>query len=71
MHDALEELSPEVIFIGGATVAMYADRLTEDTRPTDDVDILIEILNYRHYGNVEEKLRDIESSGEFVESRVR
>lgn len=67
VYDALEELADEVIFVGGATVSLYADRATGETRPTDDVDILIELLHYKDYSAIEEKLRkkgfqnDIES----------
>lgn len=57
VYHALEELANEVIFIGGATVSLYADRPYIDARPTDDVDILVEILNYKGYAAVEEKLR--------------
>jgi predicted nucleotidyltransferase len=57
VFDALEELGPKVIFIGGATVSLYADRIGEETRPTDDIDILIEVLHYSGYAEVEEKLR--------------
>lgn len=57
VFDALEELGPKVIFVGGATVSLYADRVGDETRPTDDVDILIEVLHYRDYAGVEEKLR--------------
>lgn len=53
----LEELGPEVVFVGGATVSLYADRPAFETRPTEDVDILVELLNYSGYAAVEEKLR--------------
>jgi predicted nucleotidyltransferase len=53
----LEELANEVIFIGGAAVSLYTDRPSADTRPTDDVDILVELLNYRDYATIEERLR--------------
>lgn len=58
VFDALEELIADVIFVGGATVSLYADRLGEETRPTDDVDILIEIANYKEYTKIEETLRN-------------
>ncbi|HQW44894.1 MAG TPA: nucleotidyl transferase AbiEii/AbiGii toxin family protein [Chitinophagaceae bacterium] len=67
VYTALEELGPEVVFVGGATVSLYADRPAGEARPTEDVDILIELLNYSGYAAVEEKLRskgfsnDIES----------
>ena len=57
VYNALEELASEVVFVGGATVSLYADRPTGETRPTDDVDILIEILKYNGYAALEEKLR--------------
>ncbi|RYE14784.1 MAG: hypothetical protein EOP45_19180, partial [Sphingobacteriaceae bacterium] len=57
VYNALEELSDDVVFVGGATVSLYADRLGEEVRPTDDVDILIELVNYKGYAAVEEKLR--------------
>lgn len=57
VHDALEELNTEVIFIGGATVSLYADRPAGEIRPTDDIDILIELLNYKEYAGIDEKLR--------------
>jgi hypothetical protein len=38
VYTALDELGPQVIFIGGATVSLYAERLTEEVRPTEDVD---------------------------------
>ena len=67
VYDALEELAEEVVFVGGATVALYADRPASETRPTDDVDILVELMHYRDYAAIEERLRskgftnDIES----------
>lgn len=57
VYDALEEMASEVIFIGGATVSLYTDRPSGETRPTDDVDILIELVHYTHYTAIEEKLR--------------
>ncbi|RYE39029.1 MAG: hypothetical protein EOP48_26285 [Sphingobacteriales bacterium] len=67
VHNALEELALEVVFVGGATVSLYSDRPSGEIRPTDDVDILIELLHYKEYSAIEEKLRkkgfvnDIES----------
>lgn len=67
VYASLEELADEVVFVGGATVALYADRPAGEARPTDDVDILVELLHYRDYAAIEERLRakgfanDIES----------
>ncbi|QEC42618.1 hypothetical protein [Pseudobacter ginsenosidimutans] len=44
VYNALEELGNEVVFVGGATVALYADRPAIEIRPTDDVDILVELF---------------------------
>ena len=57
VYNALEELADQFIFVGGATVSLYADRPASDTRPTDDVDILIELLDYTGYAVIEDKLR--------------
>lgn len=47
VNDALEELPREVVFVGGATVALYADRPATEARPTDDVDILVELMHHK------------------------
>ncbi|KAA0990041.1 nucleotidyl transferase AbiEii/AbiGii toxin family protein [Dyadobacter aurulentus] len=57
VYDALEELQDSAIFIGGATVALYVQRVAEEVRPTDDVDVLIEVTGYKAYADLEEKLR--------------
>jgi predicted nucleotidyltransferase len=45
--------------VGGATVSLYADRMAEEVRPTDDVDILIEIYTHQAYAAIDEQLRKI------------
>lgn len=57
VYNALEELATTVVFVGGATVSLYADRITGEVRPTDDVDIVVEMMNYHAYSLIEEKLR--------------
>lgn len=57
VYDALEELADEVVFVGGATVSLYTDRPTAEVRPTDDIDILVELTHYSDYAAIEEKLR--------------
>jgi predicted nucleotidyltransferase len=57
VYNALEELAKEVVFVGGATVSLYADRPAGESRPTDDVDILVELMHYGDYALIEEKLR--------------
>ena len=57
--NALDELKEKVVFVGGATISLYADRPVFEVRPTDDVDVIIEILNYADRTKLEEKLRSI------------
>ena len=57
--NALGELKEKVVFVGGATISLYADRTVFEIRPTDDVDVIIEILNYADRAKLEEKLRSI------------
>lgn len=76
VYNALEELADKIVFVGGATVALYADRPAGESRPTEDVDILVELIHHRDYAAIEEKLRakgfinDIES-GVVCRYRVR
>jgi predicted nucleotidyltransferase len=58
VYDALEELGDQVIFVGGATVSLYGDKVSAEIRPTYDVDILIELIDYNGYAGIEEKLRN-------------
>ncbi|MFZ4057549.1 MAG: nucleotidyl transferase AbiEii/AbiGii toxin family protein [Ferruginibacter sp.] len=64
---ALSNLNAKVVFVGGATISLYPDRQVFEVRPTDDIDVIIEILNYRDRAKLEERLRligfshDIES----------
>jgi predicted nucleotidyltransferase len=57
VYNALEELASQVVFVGGATVSLYANRPAVETRATDDIDILIEVAGYPNYALIEEKLR--------------
>jgi len=57
---ALQELNNKVVFVGGAVVDLYADDPTRgEIRPTDDVDVFIEIVSRINYVEIEEKLREI------------
>jgi len=68
VNNALGTLKDKVVFVGGATVSLYPDRRFFETRVTDDVDVIVEIINYQGRAELEEKLRslgfahDIESS---------
>ncbi len=58
VYNALGTLGNQVVFVGGATLSLYAQRAAE-IRPTEDVDILIELWAYAEYAAVEQRLRDI------------
>jgi predicted nucleotidyltransferase len=70
VYNALGNLKDTVVFIGGATVSLYADRMAEEVRPTDDVDVLVEIYTLGEYAALENKLRDFgfknDTSAKFV-----
>jgi hypothetical protein len=59
VSNALGELKNDVVFVGGATISLYADRRFFETRVTDDVDVIVEILNYNGRAAPEEKLRSL------------
>lgn len=59
VHNNLADLKDKVVFVGGATTSLYADRQTLEVRPTDDVDVIIELINYNDRAELEEKLRSI------------
>jgi len=56
---ALAGLNAKVVFVGGATISLYPDRPILDVRPTDDVDVIIEIVNYKNRSLLEERLRTL------------
>lgn len=68
--NALSELSEKTVFVGGATVSLYAtDPTARESRPTDDVDVIVEIISYANYSLFEEKLRSVGFRNDF-ESKV-
>ena len=56
----LQHLSLEHAFTGGSVVGLLLDQpeLTP-VRPTDDVDVIIEVISQRNYSTIEERLREI------------
>jgi hypothetical protein len=55
----LDELCEEVVFVGGATVALWiTDPSAPETRVTDDVDVIVEVATRRDFYVFEEKLRE-------------
>lgn len=55
--NALTEFKDEIAFVGGAAVSLYVDNPEQtETRPTDDIDVLVEIASYGAYVQLQEKL---------------
>jgi hypothetical protein len=56
---ALAEINEKIVFVGGAIISLYATRPVLEIRPTDDIDVIVEILNYKQRIRLEEKLLEI------------
>ncbi len=59
VKSALEPLNDNIVFVGGATVSLYAERMAEEVRPTTDVDILVEIWSRWDFADLEERVRQL------------
>ncbi|MFI5193210.1 MAG: hypothetical protein ACHQD7_04115 [Chitinophagales bacterium] len=59
VSNLLGPLNKDVVFVGGAVLSLYSDYSDPVVRPTDDVDVVIEIWNYQEYSLLDEKLRQI------------
>lgn len=46
VNNLLQQTGVNFAFVGGATVSLYAQRETEEIRPTEDVDVVVEIATY-------------------------
>jgi predicted nucleotidyltransferase len=60
IQNVLSKLNEPIIFVGGATSSLYVDKdFEEQARPTDDVDIVVEIITYIEYAKLENNLRSL------------
>jgi hypothetical protein len=57
VNHALGDLAASVVYIGGAVVSLYSSRPASDIRPTDDVDVLLEVASYDAYMKIDDTLR--------------
>jgi hypothetical protein len=47
---ALQELKEEIVFVGGAIISLYTDDpAADEIRPTQDVDVTLNIINLSHW----------------------
>lgn len=54
---ALRELKGEMVFVGGAVISLYTDDpAADEIRPTQDVDMTLDIVNLSHWVKVQEEL---------------
>lgn len=57
---ALKEVKEEMVFVGGAVVSLYTDDpAADEIRPTQDIDLTLNIINLHHWEQVQEKLGDL------------
>jgi hypothetical protein len=55
-----ELIDRDVVFVGGATIALWAtDEATAEFRATDDVDVIVEVASRHDYYRFEERLRGL------------
>jgi hypothetical protein len=58
--DSLGELVDEVVFVGGATLALWTtDPAAPPSRPTTDVDVVVEVTTRSAFHNFEQRLRGV------------
>ncbi len=57
---ALHELRDQMIFIGGAVVSLYADDpAADEIRPTADIDLTINLMNFSNWVQMQERLTQL------------
>ena len=59
VYNGLGPLQKQVVFVGGATVSLYLERVGPEIRPTKDIDIVIELWHYGEYAVLDKKLRSL------------
>jgi predicted nucleotidyltransferase len=57
LEEALSKLKNKFVYVGGAVVELYCDDPARaEVRPTDDVDVVVELINLSAYATLEEDL---------------
>jgi hypothetical protein len=55
--EALQDIKEHMVFVGGAVVSLYTDDpAADEIRPTQDIDLTLNILSLSHWQEVQEKL---------------
>ncbi|MBX7096014.1 MAG: hypothetical protein K1X56_14935 [Flavobacteriales bacterium] len=56
---ALDDLNKDVVFVGGAVVALYVnDPAADEVRPTGDIDISVQLAQFGNVFALQEKLKE-------------
>lgn len=57
---ALAELKHQMVFVGGAVVSLYADDpAADEIRPTADIDMTINLMNFSNWARMQERLAEL------------
>lgn len=55
--EALQDFKKDMVFVGGAVVSLYTDDpAADEIRPTQDIDMTLNIVNLSHWQELQEKL---------------
>lgn len=58
--EALQEVKDDMVFIGGAVISLYTnDPAADEIRPTQDIDMTLNIINLSHWERMQERLRKL------------
>jgi len=58
--EALNEIKEAMVFVGGAVVSLYTDDpAADEIRPTGDIDMTINLLNFVEWTKMQERLADL------------
>lgn len=57
---ALQDLKSQMVFVGGAVVSLYTDDpAADEIRPTKDIDMTLNVINFGHWNQTQEKLAEL------------
>lgn len=58
--EALQHIKQDMVFVGGAVVSLYAnDPAADEIRPTQDIDMTLNIINLSHWEKVQAQLGEL------------
>lgn len=58
--EALKQYKELMVFVGGAVVSLYTDDpAADEIRPTQDVDMTLNVINLGHWNKIQEELSQL------------